>query len=398
MNLKSMKSLLGNIRLDQKGKILLSASLLIFFSITGFFIYEVTKSTVNLHLNGEEKVVKTHAGQVKDLLEENEVQYQPHDYISPALDEKITDGMTVVWKPAKKVILEIDGVTEEIWTTEETVKDFLEKENIVINEHDVLHVSLDDKIKNNMHIKLDVGFQIVLDDGGKEKKYWTTSTTVGDFLKQQEIELNELDRIEPSLETKLNKESSIVITRVEKVTDVVEEPIDYAVVTKKDSSLLSGSEKVIQQGKEGKRQKEYEVIYENGEEVSRELISEDVIEEAVDKIVAVGTKKITTTASRGKAKGKEFIVRSTAYTASCNGCSGITATGIDLRANPNMKVIAVDPSVIPLGTKVYVEGYGYAIAADTGGGIKGYEIDVFFASKSNAYRWGIRNVKVKILN
>ena len=68
----------------------------------------------------------------------------------------------------------------------------------------------------------------------------------------------------------------------------------------------------------------------------------------------------------------------TAYTASCNGCSGVTATGFNLRANPDAKVIAVDPSVIPLGSKVYVEGYGYAIAADTGGSVKGKRIDVFF--------------------
>ena len=96
--------------------------------------------------------------------------------------------------------------------------------------------------------------------------------------------------------------------------------------------------------------------------------------------------------------GKEIYVTSTAYTANCNGCSGTTATGINLHANPNAKVIAVDPRVIPLGTKVYVEGYGYAIAADTGGAIKGNKIDVFFPSKSDAYRWGRKKVKIKILN
>ena len=62
-----------------------------------------------------------------------------------------------------------------------------------------------------------------------------------------------------------------------------------------------------------------------------------------------------------------------------------------------MKMIAVDPSVIPLGTKVYVEGYGYAIAGDTGGSIKGNKIDVFFPTKAEAFRWGCRKVKIKIL-
>lgn len=93
----------------------------------------------------------------------------------------------------------------------------------------------------------------------------------------------------------------------------------------------------------------------------------------------------------------EFTVSASAYTASCNGCSGITRTGINLKRNPNVKVIAVDPRVIPLGTKVYVEGYGYAVAADTGGAIKGNKIDVFFPTKGEAYKWGRKSVKIKIL-
>lgn len=102
--------------------------------------------------------------------------------------------------------------------------------------------------------------------------------------------------------------------------------------------------------------------------------------------------------SNGASVAKEFIVSATAYTAYCNGCSGITRTGLKLRNNPNLKVIAVDPRVIKLGTKVHVEGYGYAIAGDTGGAIKGKKIDVFMPNKSSAYQWGRKNVKITILN
>lgn len=102
--------------------------------------------------------------------------------------------------------------------------------------------------------------------------------------------------------------------------------------------------------------------------------------------------------SNGASVAKEFIVSATAYTAYCNGCSGITRTGLNLRNNPNLKVIAVDPRVIKLGTKVHVEGYGYAIAGDTGGAIKGKKIDVFMPNKSSAYQWGRKNVKITILN
>ncbi|MFJ7668960.1 LysM peptidoglycan-binding domain-containing protein [Lysinibacillus sp. NPDC097195] len=95
---------------------------------------------------------------------------------------------------------------------------------------------------------------------------------------------------------------------------------------------------------------------------------------------------------------KEIIVEASAYTASCEGCSGITSTGIDLKANPNAKVISVDPTIIPLGSKVYVEGYGEAIAGDTGGAIKGNRIDVFFPSQQDAINFGVKQLKVTILN
>ena len=94
---------------------------------------------------------------------------------------------------------------------------------------------------------------------------------------------------------------------------------------------------------------------------------------------------------------QELTMNASAYTASCTGCSGITATGINLKANPNQKVISVDPNVIPLGSRVWVEGYGEAIAGDTGGAIKGNKIDVFIPTQQEALNWGRKTVKVKIL-
>ena len=108
-------------------------------------------------------------------------------------------------------------------------------------------------------------------------------------------------------------------------------------------------------------------------------------------------KETPSRSNEAKAK-KEFTVSATAYTANCNGCSGVTKTGINLKQNPDMKVIAVDPSIIKLGTKVHVEGYGYAVAGDIGGAIKGNKIDVFIPTKDAAYKWGRKNVKITILD
>lgn len=119
--------------------------------------------------------------------------------------------------------------------------------------------------------------------------------------------------------------------------------------------------------------------------------------------------KLSKSASKSKAKSKtpsrstsgsvvkEFTVSASAYTASCRGCSGITRTGLNLKKNPGLKVIAVDPKVIKLGTKVHVEGYGYAVAGDTGGAIKGKKIDVFIPTQKAALNWGRKSVKIKIL-
>lgn len=97
-------------------------------------------------------------------------------------------------------------------------------------------------------------------------------------------------------------------------------------------------------------------------------------------------------------QGKKVTVESTAYTANCSGCSGVTATGVDLKKDPNAKVIAVDPSVIPLGSKVHVPGYGTATAADTGGAINGNRIDVHVSSDGEAMNWGRRSVTVTVLD
>ncbi|WP_368653410.1 LysM peptidoglycan-binding domain-containing protein [Ornithinibacillus sp. 4-3] len=121
-------------------------------------------------------------------------------------------------------------------------------------------------------------------------------------------------------------------------------------------------------------------------------------EKPAPKQVKVEPKQEEAPKNEEKQSAKTFTMKATAYTAECDGCSGITKTGIDLNKDRNAKVIAVDPNVIPLGTKVHVEGYGEAIAGDIGGAIKGDRIDIHVPTKSEAYQWGVRNVNVTILD
>ncbi|MGD6843039.1 3D domain-containing protein [Bacillus infantis] len=131
------------------------------------------------------------------------------------------------------------------------------------------------------------------------------------------------------------------------------------------------------------------------------LKSNTIKPKQVLKIAAPGTKAPAVKSVKAKAAAKapaykEIKVRATAYTASCKGCSGITYTGLNLKKNPSIKAISVDPKVIPLGSKVYVPGYGMAIAADKGSSVKGNKIDVFIPNKSRALQWGNKTITVKV--
>ncbi|ALS75531.1 hypothetical protein AUC31_10095 [Planococcus rifietoensis] len=436
------------------------ATVLLFAAVLAFAIFEGTKNTVTITANGETEEIRTHAETVGDVLDEKAIEVGKDDFLSHSADTKIEGDAAIEWDEAEQYAVTVDGETRSAWTTENTVAAILEKAEIEVTKHDKVSPALDETVDEDTMIDVEKAYEVTIVDGGKDKKVWSTSTTVADFLKQHSVELSKLDRVEQDMDELVLPNSKVEVVRVEKVTDVVEDAVKYAVETRKDSSLLKGSEKLVQKGQNGLVKKTYEVVKENGKEVKRELKKEKVVKEPKQQILAVGTKTIVASVSRGTAKketatpkqasakqeaapvkkasapakkaaapkavakapekapekakaapqpakkeaaseptgGKEFYVSATAYTASCTGCSGITATGINLKANPGLKVIAVDPSVIPLGSKVWVEGYGNAIAGDTGGAIKGNKIDLFMPNRSDAIAFGRKQVKVKILN
>jgi uncharacterized protein YabE (DUF348 family) len=404
--LENVRKLFSNSTRSKKRLRVFITSFVVVSAVLSFAAYKTTQASVSLTIDGKKEKLRTHALTVGELLKEQNIKIRDGDYLSHALSAKVNNNMNIVWKPAKSIELVVDQQKRNIWTTADTIKEVLAKEKINISKYDQVQPDLDTSVKDNLRVQVNKAFPVKLNEGGNEQNVWSTSTTVADFLKQQEVKLNDLDRVEPTLSSLVKPNTVINVVRVEKVTDVVEEPVGYAVVTKNDPSLEKGTEKVVSEGVEGRVAKHYEVIIENNKEVSRKLVKTEPLKESKNRIVVVGskvTKPVTQTAlaqvSRDDHKsGREFYVQSTAYTAFCSGCSGKTRTGINLRANPNAKVIAVDPNVIPLGSKVYVEGYGYAIAADTGGVIKGNKIDVFFADKSRAYTWGRRTVKIRVLN
>lgn len=388
--------------------ILPSLGVLALVAFSSVLLYEATKSTVAVSINGEEQTVKTHAKTVNELLEDLDVEVGEHDFISMDLEDEIENGTTIEYVEAKRVYVTIDDEKNEHYTTKETVGDLLKEKDLKVTSKDKLSHDSDEEIVDDLHIVIDKAFKVTIDDGGKEKEVWSTGDTVENLLKDNEIDLptEGLDIIKPSLKDKLNKRQTITITRIKKKIEEVESEIEYKTEKREDSSLAKGKEKTIQNGKNGKLLKKYEITYENGEKVDRKLKEEKTEVKPKNQIIAVGTKveqpkqnlvTLAKSSSKNEPSGKVMYMSSSAYSANCKGCSGITSTGINLKANPNTKVIAVDPNVIPLGSKVWVEGYGYAVAGDTGGAIKGNRIDIHMPSQSEALRHGVRRVKVIVV-
>jgi len=182
----------------------------------------------------------------------------------------------------------------------------------------------------------------------------------------------------------------------EEVKEVVQrEPIPYPTLRKSSSTLRNGSSKTVRAGINGEKQITYRVTFKDGQEIHREAVATKILKHSVPEVVAVGVR--TTLASRGYLSGRKMIVMSaTSYSPdpSENGGSSRTSTGLRIGHG----IVAVDPNFIPLGTKLYIEGYGYAVAGDTGGAIKGNRIDLGHDSRGASNRFGTRKVKVYILD
>lgn len=389
----------------KKGYSVFSAVVVTLFS--AWVLFDGTKVELALTTNGEEEIVKTHKSTVGELLEEEGIHPGEHDYLSHDEKTELESGMHIHYKAAKKMYVTIDGETESYYTTTDTVGEFLQDINIERSKYDEISHNESSNIIEGEEIKINKAFQVKVIDGKQDSEtFWTTATTVEDFLDKEKIKLGKLDQVKPKPTKKLTKESDIEITRIEEKKKTEVQSIPYETKEETDDSLEKGKTKIVQEGEEGKIEKTYKITYENAQEVERELIDEERLEDPVEKIVKVGTKEVATTANRSSnstsepaGSGKVLTMEATGYGADCSGCSGITATGINIKANPNIKVVSVDPNVIPLGSRVWVEGYGEAIAGDTGGAIKGNRIDVLLPSEAYAAsHWGRRTVKVKILD
>lgn len=231
---------------------------------------------------------------------------------------------------------------------------------------------------------------------GTQYSVRTAQTTVGSVLNELGIGIGPQDVVMPTTNERPYFGMNITVVRVENVVEERHESILFDTVKTFTKNLRPGTTAQSKPGVLGEKLVCYQVRYKNGDEVDRKFISSRVIAKPVNRVMQIGSRGRYT--SRGEYETHRIVrMNASAYDPGPRSCGPRSSgrTSIGLRAGYG--VVAVDPRVIPLGSKLYIEGYGFAVAGDTGGAIKGRRIDLGFGSYREAIRFGRKSVRVHTL-
>lgn len=238
---------------------------------------------------------------------------------------------------------------------------------------------------------------VMLDDKGEEKSYLVGDIDCGTFLMDVGVELAHNDVVNLGADTVLEGVSVVNVDRIEYKTEIRTEEVAYGTSEIGIDTIPKGERQVVTEGIKGLAQRTYLVKYVNGKAADEAVYSETVLKEPVNEVVNVGVGG-TVTAKDGTVYNYSYRkqMEATAYTYLPPYTSMTTATGQTLRKG----IVAVDPKVIPLHTKMFITGsveYGLGVAEDTGGAIKGNIVDLAYMSYDECINFGRRQMQVYIL-
>lgn len=337
-------------------------------------------------------------------------------------------------RAGKEIQLVVDGRVTTVETHGALLHEVLDEQAISLNPQDEVSMPLNGLLQNGDRVIIKRAVPVKVTADGKINTIFTTQETVGNVLKESGISIKGEDKVNPSLDTKISGKADIRVVRVTKQTVKQTENRAFRVIKTADPSLVKGDNRVLQSGKPGVVVQHIEKVYQDGKLVSKKVVGQEVQSKTRDKIIAVGTKKVvvpvapavetvsadkstaknaTVTRAAAKAQKKPAVktvstkvkannvvsragvdfeykkvinnVSMTAYSAEQKGIGTRTASGTRVTEG---RTIAVDPSVIPIGWWVYIEGVGFRRAEDTGGAIKGHKIDVYYDSLRAALNFG----------
>ena len=326
---------------------------------------------------------------------------------------------TTAFIVARDVTIDDNGKEIKLHTFSWQVGDVLEEAGITLYYADEITPPLDESLPRVASITITRAYPVYIEFDGREIRFLSTGGNVGEMLQETGVELGDLDEVSFELAAATFPHMRIEVVRVFQEEIVKQVTLPYREITQRNTSMDKGFSRLIQEGNAGIKEDTFLVTYKDGQEFSRDLIASNLLQMRQDRIVEEGA-NVYLASREGRVSFRRAIyVTATAYCPGtpCAGCpvderghsactgkynDGFTATGVKAVAGTgerdNPHVIAVDPRVIPLGSKLYIRGYGFALAKDIGGAIKGNRIDILFATHEQALRFGRRRLKIYLLD
>lgn len=318
---------------------------------------------------------------------------------------------------ARDVQVVDNGVTSRHQTLTTNVYDFLSQIGVTLGENDAINVSMEDNFIPNYMPQIEILRSINVEavvDGMLTVFNMPAGSRVGNLVQLVEEQHGDVYFYGLSRRDELTYGQRIEFHTPQShlFTSVVQIP--YNIINTYDPSLELGDSVIIHDGAFGEAEVVTEILMLSGIRIDSRVISHEILTKPVDRIVAVGTFEYVAASPTPRRVfqvpdpslatftfGEPMTMVATAYTAGYESTRkrpgdpgyGITASGMRVQHG----VVAVDPSVIPLGTPLYVEGYGFAVAADTGSAIRGHSIDLFMYDLVDAINFGRRNITVFVL-
>lgn len=291
----------------------------------------------------------------------------------------------------KDVQVVADGNTLHVRTFTNRPEKILTQAGVVLGEKDEYRLSTK-HVKDNTVLTVYRAVPVQVTYRNQKQQLTTGKPTVGEVLDALGIE-GEALRVTPDRDTKITENVHIKVVETSQQVVQREEAEPFPIVRQPDPTMEAGNEVIVQAGENGRKSVKVELSFDDGVQVGEKVLEETVVQPARPQIVKVGA-RTTVDTSRGAMHFRRVAyMEATAYLPSDGNGAGITATGVRARRG----IVAVDPRVIPLGTRLFVPGYGFGLAADTGGAIRGNIIDLCMEDYGEAMRFGRRDVKVYIL-
>lgn len=394
-----------------------SAMATIYAAASGF-------NTVIVDVDGVQTRVPTVRTDAVSVLEQAGIVLNEEDVLDDSGYEPDSDSVIKVYRAFDVTVTDSGAAGVTVVKANGTVADALDKAGIKLLDGDELNVKAEDRLSENMEIRISRAFPVLIKADGKQVKVNLASGTVADALDKAVITIGPDDEISSPLNTPLKAGMAISISRITYKERTVKETVKYKTIKKEDSSLYTGQSKIETKGVNGESNVTYKDKYVNGKLKESVNIKSEVIKAPVDEVLIVGTKeRVIGTDGVRLASGIRTISyltppddlildgnvptsysRMLVGTASAYCGGGITSTG---RSAMN-GYVAVDPSVIPYHTKMWIVSndgafvYGYASAEDTGGfvawsGDRSTICDLYMESYDMACSFGRRSVTIYIL-